>query len=192
MTNRLAFVNPTNGSSTDVVRNLTEANRLHGLQKNAETLEDMQNSLTYGASGKPAATAQDMLKNQADYYNPDQTAALQRIAKSGQSNPITDVAPFAIPAGGYFAGGGLGAAVGAGVGGATRMLSPVAKAAAVRQQITNSYPALTGQTLVNPEQKVGDLLRQLTGGYLSEDKRTRASLPSDLGVGGYVQPYLGY
>ncbi len=44
----------------------------------------------------------------------------------------------------------------------------LAQRAAARRAISDAYPALTGQTLANPEQRVGELIKNLMLGSLNQ------------------------
>ena len=152
-----------------VIDQFNKANAAHGVYKNAQMLEGMDNNLgTYG--DMPGPTAKKALDPQTGnpgfYKGPGQTEAMTNIAQSGDTAPSM-LRPYATGVGtvggGYFGHPIIGAGVGA-VADAGRAVSAPSSA---RSAVYDAYPALTGASPVNPETAVTEALKRPGMGILS-------------------------
>ena len=172
MFNNIKPLNATQGVAKDA---LDAANASHGTYKNALMLENMKNNLDQRGA-MPGGAANSELDNQGGYYNPEQKAALMSIGKTGTGTVANaDTNSLVLPS----VGGGLAAATGGhgwgplatgvGLGGAIDATRRLATKAGARQAIADSYPALTGDFMQNPEQQGLRAMKYIGLGSLSGD-----------------------
>ena len=164
----------------DAADMLAKAKAAHGLYKNADMLEGMRDQLDrFGTMPGPTAKAA-LTDNPQFYKSPDANQAMMDITKTGLGGPSTwslahTVHPL-VSTGllGLGVTGHWGEALGGGLSylaaaPALHAVEAAASRAAARRAITNAYPALTpGQSLANPEQRTGDLIKNLMLGSLSQ------------------------
>ena len=155
--------------SSAVVDQFNKANAAHGVYKNAQMLEGMENNLgTYG--DMPGPTAKKALDpntgNPGFYKGPGQKQAMTNIAQSGDEAPSI-FKPYGTGVGtvggGYFGH----PIIGAGVGAVTDAGRAVSAPSSARSAVYNAYPALTGANPVNPETAVTEALKRPGMGILS-------------------------
>ena len=189
---------PTNATAAEAVSRLGAANAAHAAHANSERLGDWLDTInTYPSKTmSPGAEASTALGNDPQFYKgPGQSEALTNIGRAGTSG-IGDIAaqtaPFGLAGLGYKVGGETGAGLGFGLGVGARVVQPIAQRAAVRRSIFDAYPALTGRQLTNPEETVGNLLRNLVGGKLASDRQPKPTDWIPPGTGGFAMPYMNY
>jgi hypothetical protein len=170
-------IRPINAPQGVAKQYLDEANASHGTYQNALMLERMKGQLDERGT-MPGSEANQILddKNRAGFYNPEQKAALKDIGKTGGGTVgNVDGSSVVLPAVG-----GLGAAAtgghgwgplaaGVGLGGAIDATRRLATKAGARQAIADSYPAMTGNFMQNPEQQTLRSLKYVGLGSLSGD-----------------------
>jgi hypothetical protein len=188
-TNSYQGLPPLNNTAPSVVKQFNQANADHGLFKNAEMLEGMDNDLgTFG--NMPAGDAQKTLKNSPGFYNQDQKDALTAIGQSGSAAPGM-TRPWATGiaggAGAYMGHPYAGAAAGA----ALDVGRAVSGPAGARRSIYGAYPSMTGQAPSNPEAMLAETGKRMGFGMLSAgDGKPNpvTAIPGSLSP--YVFPYM--
>jgi hypothetical protein len=165
-------------SPGDASSQLAAAKQAHSNYANASMLEDMRNRLDVFGD-MPGSAAKSALLDNPQFYDGPANQAMLNIAKTGGGAPSTWSLAHSLHPLAAGAVGGLGltghAALAAGGAGTYLAVAPLLHAAematqraAARRAITDAYPALTGgQTLANPEQRTGELIKNLLMGRLA-------------------------